>query len=75
MSLKAVKHTGAVYAVSDIHNDFCSFQTLLHKIQFKKEDTLYILGDVFDKGRENSQPVELYFEILKYENIFVLQGR
>lgn len=35
------------------------------------EDILIINGDVFDRGEK---PVELYFEILKYPNIYVIQG-
>lgn len=59
--------------ISDIHNDLINFKKILKKITFSEKDTLYILGDVFDKGY-HPMPVELYFEILKYENIYVIRG-
>lgn len=60
-----------VYVVSDIHNDADGFKKLLDEISFSSEDILIIDGDVFDRGEK---PVELYFEILKYNNVFVIQG-
>ena len=63
-----------VYVMSDVHNDFDNFKKMLRQIQFSDKDTLFILGDLFDKGRDNPKPVELYFEILKYDNIFCLRG-
>lgn len=60
-----------VYVVSDIHNDADGFKELLRRIGFTSEDILIINGDVFDRGEK---PVELYFEILKYPNIYMIQG-
>ena len=60
-----------VYVVSDIHNNADGFKRLLKKIQFNENDLLIIDGDIFDRG---DKPVELYFEILKYPNIQVIQG-
>lgn len=60
-----------VYVVSDIHNDADKFKELLKNIEFSTEDILIINGDIFDRG---DKPVELYFEILKYPNIYVIQG-
>lgn len=60
-----------VYVVSDIHNYADGFKRLLKKMQFNENDLLIIDGDIFDRG---DKPVELYFEILKYPNIQVIQG-
>ena len=60
-----------VYVVSDIHNDADRFKLLLEKIDFAEDDILILAGDIFDRG---SQPIELYFEILKHANIQVIQG-
>lgn len=60
-----------VYVMSDIHNDATRFKQMLEKIEFSKEDLLIIDGDIFDRGGE---PVELYFEILKYPNIQCICG-
>ena len=40
----------AHYVVSDIHGEDDRFHAMLQKINFSKEDTLYILGDVVDRG-------------------------
>ena len=42
-------------------------QTFSHSL----DDILIVAGDIFDRG---DQPVELYFEILKHPNIYVIQG-
>lgn len=60
-----------VYAISDIHNDADGFIEMLKVIDFSDDDTLIIDGDIFDRG---DKPVELYFEILKHPNIYVIQG-
>ena len=39
-----------VYAVSDIHGCYDKYRKLLKKIHFGSEDTLYVLGDVIDRG-------------------------
>ena len=38
------------YAVSDIHGCYDKYRKLLKKIDFGSEDTLYVLGDVIDRG-------------------------
>ena len=40
-----------VYCISDIHGDYDGYRELLEKVQFSDEDTLYVLGDVVDRGR------------------------
>lgn len=39
-----------IYAMSDIHGCFDQYQAMLSEIQFKSTDTLYVLGDVIDRG-------------------------
>lgn len=36
--------------MSDIHGQYDRFQNLLHQLNLQKEDKLYILGDVVDRG-------------------------
>ncbi|NCE64642.1 hypothetical protein D1159_08595 [Pseudoflavonifractor sp. 524-17] len=38
------------YAVSDIHGCYEKYRELLKAISFGKNDTLYVLGDVIDRG-------------------------
>ena len=61
----------AVYAVSDIHGQYEKFMDILEQIDLKETDTLYVLGDVIDRGPE---PMKVFFEMMKHENIIPLIG-
>ena len=39
-----------IYTVSDIHGCYDKYKELLKKICFGPDDTLYVLGDVIDRG-------------------------
>ena len=39
-----------IYAVSDLHGCYEKYRNMLETIQFRETDTLYILGDVVDRG-------------------------
>ena len=38
------------YAVSDIHGCYDKYIQLLHRLGLKDSDTLYVLGDMIDRG-------------------------
>lgn len=38
------------YAMSDIHGRFDKYKEMLSLIDFTPRDTLYVLGDVIDRG-------------------------
>ncbi|MEE1037835.1 MAG: metallophosphoesterase [Eubacterium sp.] len=59
------------YIISDIHGCYEEFMQLLEKINFSKEDELYILGDTVDKGPE---PIKVMQELIKRENVFYIIG-
>lgn len=59
------------YIISDIHGDFKNFQKMLKKIRFSKEDQMYILGDIFDKGTEN---LKIYEFVRNMSNICLIKG-
>ena len=40
----------ATYVISDIHGEYERFMELLEEIELKDTDTLYVLGDVLDRG-------------------------
>lgn len=44
------------YVMSDIHGDYGKYASMLKKIAFSDDDTLYILGDVVDRG-ENAMRI------------------
>ena len=59
------------YVTSDIHGEFDRYQRLLEEIDLHDDDTLYILGDVIDRG---SKGVEIIEDIMRRPNIKPLLG-
>lgn len=60
-----------IYAMSDIHGQYGQFRNMMEQITLGKDDTLYVLGDVVDRG-----PASM--KILKYmmanPNIIPIMG-
>ena len=60
-----------IYAMSDIHGQYELFRNLMEQIPLGKDDTLYVLGDVVDRGPDS-------MKILKYmmanPNIIPIMG-
>ena len=44
-----------IYAVSDLHGCYEKYIKMLEKIQFRETDTLYVLGDVVDRGYDSAK--------------------
>lgn len=61
----------ATYVMSDIHGAFDEFVQMLRLICFSDEDTLYILGDVVDRGKNG---VEILQYVMKTPNIKMILG-
>lgn len=61
----------ATYVCSDIHGCFDLFKYMLEGINFSDSDTLYILGDIIDRGTQN---VELIEYVRGSDNIVLLKG-
>ncbi|MDC4245650.1 fructose-bisphosphatase class III [Clostridium perfringens] len=61
----------STYVMSDIHGNYTKFLKMLKLINFQNDDELYILGDIFDRGK---QPFNILGYILKHKNIHLLQG-
>ncbi len=61
----------AHYVMSDLHGEADRFHAMLEKIQFSPEDTLYILGDVVDRGPDG---IKLLREIMETSNAVMLLG-
>ena len=40
----------STYVISDIHGQYKAYKKMLREIDFKPEDTLYVLGDAIDRG-------------------------
>jgi len=61
------------YVVSDIHGNYELLVKLLKKINFSEDDTLFVLGDVIDKGKDVRKLLNLLFGELRYNSV-VLAG-
>lgn len=61
----------ATYVCSDLHGQYDLFLKLLNKISFSPNDTLYILGDIIDKG---SKSLALLDYIRQKSNIHCILG-
>ncbi len=61
----------STYVISDIHGEYDKFISLLETIIFSKDDTLFLLGDVIDRG-ENGLKILQY--AMCQPNIFGVIG-
>lgn len=57
--------------MSDIHGNYDKYMKMLEEIEFGKDDTLYVLGDVVDRG---PRAFDIIKHIMKNENIHMLLG-
>ena len=60
-----------IYVMSDIHGMYDKYMQMLEAINFSDDDTLYILGDVIDRGKE---PVKILLDMMSRPNIIPLLG-
>lgn len=51
------------FAFSDIHGCLDSFRALLKKIQFTKNDQLYLLGDYIDRGPNSKGVIDHIWQL------------
>lgn len=59
------------YVISDIHGEYGMCMSLLDKIRFSRQDTLYVCGDMVDKGNES---VHLLKFMLNSPNVRCILG-
>lgn len=60
-----------IYAMSDLHGCYEKFMKMLETINFQEDDTLYILGDIVDRG---SGGIKILTEIMNRKNVVALRG-
>lgn len=60
-----------IYACSDIHGEYAAYAALLARIALKPEDTLYILGDVIDRGDDG---VKILQDMMLRPNVIPILG-
>ena len=59
------------YVISDIHGCYDQYVNLISKINLKPDDTLYILGDIVDRGPE---PMKVLLDMSERTNVIPLMG-
>lgn len=62
---------GYTYVVSDIHGKYEAYVRLLEQLALKPEDTLYVLGDVVDRG---PHPIRVLQDMMARPNVVPLVG-
>lgn len=61
----------ATYVMSDIHGNYQKYKEMLNKIKFSDEDTLYIVGDILDRGEEG---LRILLDISERFNVIPMLG-
>ena len=61
----------ATYVISDIHGQYDMFMELINKIDLKDTDTLYVLGDILDRG---PHPVKVLMKLMEMSNAICITG-
>ena len=60
-----------IYCMSDIHGEYDKFMELLDKIKLKETDTLYVLGDILDRG---PHPIKTLRKLMDMPNVICMVG-
>ena len=60
-----------LYVMSDVHGEYEKYLAMLELIAFSEDDTLYILGDVVDRGPE---PIKVLQDMASRDNVYFLKG-
>ena len=62
----SLKDKYRMIVISDIHGNLSLFRELLAEIDYCKDDSLFILGDIIEKGIENTATLAYIYELDKY---------
>lgn len=60
-----------IYVMSDLHGCYDKYKQMLEKIHFNDSDTLYILGDVVDRGDDG---IKILLDMMKRMNVIPMLG-
>lgn len=60
-----------VYAMSDLHGCYDKYIKMLEKINFSDNDTLYIWGDIVDRGDGG---IKILQDMMTRRNVFAIRG-
>ena len=66
---------GRRIAIGDIHGCYFTLKELLKKLKLTKDDQIFLLGDLIDKGRDSSKVLDLVIELKENgHQIFPIKG-
>ena len=60
-----------IYAVSDLHGCYDKYIKLLERLHMTSDDSLYILGDIVDRG---SGGMKILLDLIDRKNVFSCRG-
>jgi len=60
-----------IYVMSDLHGCYDKYKQMLEKIKLNKDDLLYILGDVVDRGDDG---IKILLDMMHRSNVVPLLG-
>ena len=60
-----------IYIMSDIHGQYAMYQAMLDKLNIQETDTVYILGDVIDRGPDG---IKILQDLMKRPNFELFIG-
>lgn len=60
-----------IYAISDLHGCYDKYEKMLSKIRLTENDTLYVLGDVVDRGKDG---IKILLDMMNRKNVVPLLG-
>lgn len=60
-----------IYVMGDIHGCYDKYEEMLKRIRFSDDDTLFVLGDVVDRGPE---PVKVLRDMAMRGNVYPILG-
>ena len=61
----------ATYVISDVHGNYEGYMKILEMINFSEEDTLYVNGDVIDRGNGG---IKILQHMMMQPNIYPILG-
>lgn len=60
-----------IYIMSDLHGCYDKYLKMLDQIKLQDDDTLYVLGDVVDRGPDG---VKILLDMMERKNVTMLRG-
>ena len=60
-----------IYVMSDLHGAYEKYIKMLEKIKFSDDDTIYIIGDVIDRGKDS---IKILQDMMCRFNVYPILG-